>query len=102
MHCFSTRSLVSTLTPRAFVSKQVKASTIIASEKSSLHKRAILPRFTEYLTHVLADFTRLSFPPPQRWTGNEASLRVARGQPEAKRSDVYKYDGGSVNSTRVG
>ena len=47
-----------------FVSKQVKALTIVASENSTLHKQAVLPRFTEYLMHVLNRFYQAVFPSP--------------------------------------
>ena len=61
MHSFSIQSLVSTLTPRVFVSKQAKALTIIASGNLTLHEQAILLRFTEYLIHVLNRFYQAVF-----------------------------------------
>ena len=51
------------LTPRVFASKQAKAS---ASENSTLHKRAILPKFTEYLTHALNSFYQAVFSAPAK------------------------------------
>ena len=49
-----------------FASKQAKASTILASENSTLHKRAILPKFTEYLTHALNSFYQAVFSAPAK------------------------------------
>ena len=66
MRYFRTRSLASTLTPRVFASKQAKASAILASENSTLHKRAILPKFTEYLTHALNSFYQAVFSAPAK------------------------------------
>ena len=63
-----------------FVSKQAKASAIIASENSTLHKRAILSKFTEYLTHVLNSFYQAVFSAPAKtdWERGYVRARCAK------------------------